>query len=100
MAAEPRVVHDAVLEAARLADIDGVALGVDHAIDAGSVRQVSHECADDGRARPLGFSPFAFVNAHLIRTAHGPNIVILGAWCKWRDPRIPQFDLYGSFLYY
>ena len=51
VAREPRVVRDALLEVPRLADVEHLALGVDHAVDAGAVRRVLPVLLDDRRRR-------------------------------------------------
>ena len=53
VAADPRVVGNPVLQVARLADIDDVALRIDHAIDARLARQPRNEIADNAGAADL-----------------------------------------------
>ena len=50
LAGEPRVADDALLQAARLADVEHVAVGIDHAVDARCVRQRLHRGGDHGFA--------------------------------------------------
>lgn len=49
------VIVDALLQAARLADIEHVALGIEHAVDAGTVGKPLDEFADQFRADEPGF---------------------------------------------
>jgi hypothetical protein len=71
-----RVVADALLEAARLADIEHVAGLVEHAVDAGAVRQLLDELGDQVSADKPGLVGPALVPVDGSRNRRGGAVAL------------------------
>ena len=80
---------DALLQAARLADVERVALGIEHAVDAGAGRHGGQRRLDGGGARGgrcRGWLRGRWGVRQLVRFAHGIRWAGVGAGCRMRAP--------------